>query len=159
MRRLHTVYVGLGSNLGDARAYLQAGIDALSALSVEEFACSPWYRSAPIGPQDQGDFINAVARLRTDLGPFRLLQMLQAIEDQQGRERLRHWGPRTLDLDMLLYDDLTINATRLRVPHPEIPSRAFVLRPLLDLAPQLNVHGRPVASWLRDCSHQAVSTL
>ncbi|UTF61929.1 2-amino-4-hydroxy-6-hydroxymethyldihydropteridine diphosphokinase [Gilvimarinus sp. DA14] len=100
---------------------------------------SPLYCSKPVGPQDQDDFINAVACLQTKLEPAPLLDALQALEQQHQRVRERHWGPRTLDLDILLYGDRQIHTERLSVPHPFLTERAFVLVPLADIAPGLTL--------------------
>jgi 2-amino-4-hydroxy-6-hydroxymethyldihydropteridine diphosphokinase len=131
------VYVGLGANLGDAHATLVHAIEALRSLpSVRALRVSPFYRSAPLnagGP----DFLNAVVEMRTDLLPEPLLDQLQAIEQVHGRERPYRNAPRTLDLDLLLYGDREIVSPRLTVPHPRMHERAFVLRPLADLAPGL----------------------
>lgn len=132
-----TAYVGLGANLGDAQGTLRealAGLDALADVRVVKTA--PFYRTAPIdatGP----DFVNTVACLRTTLAPWPLLDALQAIENRHGRERPYRNAPRTLDLDLLLYADETIDDERLVVPHPRMHERAFVLAPLADIAPDL----------------------
>jgi len=118
---------------------------------------SPLYRTAPVGPQDQPDFINAVAALDTALAPLDLLDALQAVEQVAGRERLRHWGERTLDLDLLLYGDAQIRHPRLTVPHPHMTERAFVLVPLAALAPDLQLpDGRAVTELLRQCNQDGV---
>jgi 2-amino-4-hydroxy-6-hydroxymethyldihydropteridine diphosphokinase len=134
-------YVGLGANLGDARATLQAARDALAALPHTALvACSSWWRSAPMessGP----DYLNGVAALDTALAPLALLDALQAIEREHGRERPYRNAPRTLDLDLLLYGDLQIRNERLTVPHPRLLQRAFVLKPLLEIAPDVTVPG------------------
>ncbi|MGB1202669.1 MAG: 2-amino-4-hydroxy-6-hydroxymethyldihydropteridine diphosphokinase, partial [Alloalcanivorax venustensis] len=109
---------------------------------------SDLYASAPVGPQDQPDFINAVAALETTLAPLALLDALQQLENAAGRERHRHWGERTLDLDILLWDQRTLDLPRLTVPHPELTRRAFVIGPLLDLLPDCRLpDGTPVADY------------
>ncbi|TGN38346.1 2-amino-4-hydroxy-6-hydroxymethyldihydropteridine diphosphokinase [Marinobacter confluentis] len=131
-------FIGLGSNLADPSVQLAQAVIALAGLPETELvAQSPFYRSRPVGPQDQPDFINGAAWLRTGLAPLTLLDHLQAIEQAHGRERVQHWGPRTLDLDLLIYGNEAISGTRLTVPHPELPNRDFVLQPLLDLEPSL----------------------
>jgi 2-amino-4-hydroxy-6-hydroxymethyldihydropteridine diphosphokinase len=128
-------YLGLGSNLGDSVELLQHARLAITALpEVEEIDFSPLYSSRPIGPQDQPDYVNAVMRIKTGLSAADLLGGLQQIENTHGRERLVRWGARTLDLDILLYDQQIINEPNLRIPHPEMPKRAFVLYPLADIA-------------------------
>lgn len=129
-------YIGLGANLGDPRAQLRGAVQALAAIPETRLtAVSRLYGSAPVGPQDQPDYLNAVAAVETTLTPHRLLAALQAIENGAGRVRERHWGPRTLDLDLLLYAGDEIRTDTLTVPHPEMTNRAFVIVPLLDIAP------------------------
>ncbi len=146
-------YVGLGSNLEGPREQLERAFDELERLPGTRLAGrSPLYRSPPMGPQDQPDYVNAVAVLETALAPHRLLAALQAIEAAHGRRRERRWGPRTLDLDLLLYGDRVIDTPDLAVPHPGLAQRAFVLRPLLDVAPDLVVPGLgPVERLLAEC--------
>ncbi len=148
-----TCFIGLGSNLSDPLRQLQLARIALAQIPHTQLTgFSPLYRSAPVGPAGQGDYINAVAQLETHLPPESLLDALQAIENQQGRERGERWGPRTLDLDLLLYGDQVIDTPRLQVPHPQIAQRNFVLVPLLALAPEMRLPSGPsLASLLRDC--------
>jgi len=131
------VFVGLGANLGDPRATLARAVKEMAELPRTRLvAVSPWYRSAPMDAQGP-DFINAVVELRTALTPRELLLALQSIEQAHGRERPYHHAPRTLDLDLLLYGQRIIRDPDLVVPHPRLHERAFVLRPLADLAPDL----------------------
>lgn len=142
-------FVALGSNLGDRRAHLDAALAALAVLPGTRLeAVSPLYETAPVGPAGQQDYLNAVARLSTTLGPFALLDALLAIEQARGRVRRERWGPRTLDLDLLLHGDTRLNDPRLTLPHPAMLGRAFVLVPLSDLAPDLVLAGRSVAQHL-----------
>lgn len=154
-----TVYIGLGANLGDARATLAQSLRELAA-SPGIVACdaSSFYRTAPVdatGP----DFVNAVARLGTTLAPLALLDLLQDTEHRHGRARPYRNAPRTLDLDLLLYDSLAMDHPRLTLPHPRMHTRAFVLAPLHELAPDLLVAGRPLAAWLEACGEQALQRL
>lgn len=146
-------WIGLGSNLSDPLLQLATAITELSALPGTRLTGqSPFYRSSPMGPQDQPDFVNGVALIETSLMPEALLDALQAIELRHGRERLRHWGPRTLDLDLLLYGQQVIQSERLTVPHPGVATRDFVLRPMLDLDPELTLpDGRPLGQLLATC--------
>ncbi|QIW14933.1 2-amino-4-hydroxy-6-hydroxymethyldihydropteridine diphosphokinase [Pasteurellaceae bacterium RH1A] len=130
-----TVYIALGSNLENPLEQVQQAGQKLSKFA--NFALSPIYGSKPLGPQDQPDYVNAVAKFDTDLAPLELLDFLQAIENEQGRVRLHRWGERTLDLDILLYGDQQIASDRLTVPHYDMHNREFVIVPLYDLAPQL----------------------
>jgi len=128
-------YIGLGSNLDNPVDQVNQARAAIAALpEVAEIGFSPLYRSLPVGPQDQPDYINAVMRVVTELAPLALLRQLQQIENQHGRLRLVRWGARTLDLDVLLYGQQAIDEPDLIVPHPELARRAFVLYPLADVA-------------------------
>ncbi|MCY4471982.1 MAG: 2-amino-4-hydroxy-6-hydroxymethyldihydropteridine diphosphokinase [Kistimonas sp.] len=145
---LPRVYIGLGSNLGDPVRNLQSAVAQIAALrGVSLYAMSRMYKSKPVGPQDQPDYVNAVISLETSLSPLKLLDHLQAIERAHGRRRTRYWGERTLDLDMLLYGDRIIEDARLNVPHPQAKNRNFVLRPLADIEPNLVF---PAGERLRD---------
>jgi 2-amino-4-hydroxy-6-hydroxymethyldihydropteridine diphosphokinase len=129
-------YVGLGSNLGDRAAYLLLGLSALSRLpKTHLLRLSPVYETDPVGPP-QPPYLNMVAELETELSPKGLLAEMLRIEKALGRERRERWGPRTLDLDLLLYGDLVLEEEGLSVPHPRLHERAFVLVPLLDLLPE-----------------------
>jgi len=135
-------YIGVGSNLGEPRAQVLAAFDALAALPHTQLvARSRLYRTRPFGPVKQGDFINAVARLETGLSARELLAAIRRIEAAAGRIRDERWGPRTLDLDLLLHGDAQIDTPDLTVPHPGIAERSFVLAPLRDVAPGLVVPG------------------
>lgn len=135
------VYIGIGANLGDARAQVLDAVTRLAQLPATTLLdASPLYRTAPIDSSGD-DYINAVARLDTDLDAHALLDALQAIELAHGRERPYRNAPRTLDLDLLLYGDQLIATERLTLPHPRMHERAFVLAPLLHLAPELVIPG------------------
>ncbi len=152
-------YVGLGANLGDARASLRAALDALARLPATRLAAvSSLYRTRPHGPQDQPDFLNAVAALETALAPLELLERLQAIEAAAGRRRDGpRWGPRTLDLDLLLHGAARLRTPRLVLPHPRIAERPFVLVPLAELDPALEVPGAgPVAALRARCGEAGI---
>jgi 2-amino-4-hydroxy-6-hydroxymethyldihydropteridine diphosphokinase len=156
-----TAYVGLGSNLQQPLHQLLKAFDALSALPrTRMLARSSLYRSAPVGKTDQPDFVNAVAALRTGLAPGELLQALLRLEAQQGRVRSEPNAPRTLDLDLLLFDAQIIHQPGLDVPHPRMHERAFVLMPLAELDPQLIIPGRgAVAELLARVAGQAVTRI
>jgi len=144
-------YIGLGSNLAQPVEQIKAARLAIASLeSVEELAFSSLYKSPPMGPPEQPDYVNAVMAIATTLSPESLLQCLQAIENSQGRVRGIRWGARTLDLDILLYDDLQIQLPYLTVPHVGIAERAFVLYPLFEIAPELTVPGLGSLAELRD---------
>ena len=132
-------YIGLGSNLGDSKLILTEAVHKLASLG--DVKISKLYQSPPMGPQDQPNYLNAVLQLSTDLAPLALLDELQRFEQESGRVRLRHWGERTLDLDLLLYAEEKIQHERLTVPHVGVMERDFVLIPLLDLDPDLHIDG------------------
>ena len=136
-------YIGLGSNQGNPEAQLTSALAALNGCPDTILVRhSSFYRSKPLGPSDQPEFINAVALLDSRLSAMALLARLQSIENRQGRVRAgEKWGPRTLDLDMLLYGDKIIAEPGLIVPHPEMRHRNFVLIPLLELAPDIEIPG------------------
>lgn len=151
------VYIALGSNMDSPHSQLDSALEAIAQHPhMQLTGVSSRYQTPPIGPQ-QPDFINAAAELSTDLSPLALLDALQAIEQQQNRVRNIHWGPRTLDLDVLLYDNLVLESERLTIPHPRLSERAFVLVPLTDLNPQLALpSGETVAELLANCSQQGI---
>jgi 2-amino-4-hydroxy-6-hydroxymethyldihydropteridine diphosphokinase len=144
--------IGLGSNLGDRKAHLDAAVAALSARSDCLLrAVSSYHETTPVGgPTGQGDYLNAAAAVETALEPLALLRVLQQIEYQEGRVRSVRWGARTLDLDLLLFGDRAIATPELTVPHPLMASRRFVLAPLAEVAPEAvdPVTGRTVAAML-----------
>lgn len=135
------VYLALGSNLADPLHQVQSALDALAAIPQSRLvACSSLYRTPPYGPPDQPDYLNAAVALETDLTPDALLDHTQRIELEQGRVRKDHrWGPRTLDLDIMLFGELTLATPRLTVPHYDMHNRAFMLLPLLEIAPALTL--------------------
>lgn len=139
---LHKVFVGLGSNLADPQAQVLQAMRELATLpQTRVIRCSSLYRSAPVGYLDQPDFINAVAQLQTELAPRALLEALLALEQKNGRTREFVNAPRTLDLDVLLYDELQHHEHGLTIPHLQMHLRAFVLQPLLELAPDCMIPG------------------
>ena len=132
----HTAYLGLGSNMGDKQAYLDGAVKALNEVpGCEVEQVSTYLVTEPYGGVEQDDFLNACLRLRTLLPPQELLDRMHDIEQAAHRERIVHWGPRTLDLDILLYDDEVLETQTLVIPHPELHLREFVLRPMAEIAP------------------------
>lgn len=149
-------YIGLGSNLDNPLQQLRNGVIAIKALTGCTLeATSNIYQSSPLGPSDQPDFLNAALRLRTSLAPLALLDQLQQIEKKQGRTRGQHWGPRTLDLDILLLGNAIITSKRLTVPHPGLQERDFVIRPLQEVLAenQLLPNEIDLATLLAECDH------
>ncbi|WP_039915362.1 2-amino-4-hydroxy-6-hydroxymethyldihydropteridine diphosphokinase [Cellvibrio mixtus] len=153
-------YIGLGSNLEAPLDQVKRAFDELGTLPhTRLIARSALYQSRAIGPE-QPDYINAVARIETGLTPLDLLDALQALEHAHRRVRLQHWGPRTLDLDLLLYGDETIQHPRLSVPHPYLTRRAFVLYPLADIDPNLQLpDGQSLQALLHLCPFEGLVRL
>ena len=158
---MNTAYVALGANIGEPAATVVSALAALAGLPESRvLRTSPLYRTAPVGLRNQPDFINAAAALETALGAEVLLDALLDLEVRFGRRRRDRNGPRTLDLDLLLYDDSEIDLPRLTLPHPRLHLRAFVLRPLAEIAPDLTIPGRgSVAAWLPAVATQGVFRL
>lgn len=152
MQPVQVAYVGLGANIGDPEAQLGAALASLARLTATRvLARSRLYRSPPWGVLEQPPFINAVAALATALSARELLDALLAIERAAGRERRERWGPRVLDLDLLLHGDLELDQPGLRLPHPQLHRRAFVLVPLAEIAPDLVVPGQGALLDLLRC--------
>ncbi|BCV20095.1 2-amino-4-hydroxy-6-hydroxymethyldihydropteridine diphosphokinase [Moorella sp. Hama-1] len=147
-----TAYLGLGSNLGNREENMKkavAFLDANPGIEVERL--SSWYETAPVGKTDQGWFLNSVARIKTTMPARELLRAVLAVEQQLGRVRRERWGPRTIDIDILLYDDINVTEPDLEIPHPRMLERAFVLIPLAEIAPDLLLpDGRRAAVAARD---------
>ncbi|WP_461538728.1 2-amino-4-hydroxy-6-hydroxymethyldihydropteridine diphosphokinase [Spongorhabdus nitratireducens] len=155
-----TAYVGLGANLGNPVEQLTGAVQAIARIpKTELFAVSKLYASRPVGPGEQEDYCNAAVALSTELEPEKLLDELQRIELEFGRERLIRWGSRTLDLDILLFGDSTINTERLIVPHKEMHWRSFVLHPLADITqPGFTMpDGTSLQSLLDDCDSSGLN--
>jgi 2-amino-4-hydroxy-6-hydroxymethyldihydropteridine diphosphokinase len=158
---LHTAFIGLGSNLEEPHSQLQRAFAELDRLpDTRLVARSSLYRSAPLGYPDQPEFVNAVAEIATALTPQALLQGLLQIEHRHGRERTFRNAPRTLDLDVLLYDDVQLHEHGLTIPHPQMHLRAFVLQPLLEIAPDAGIPGIGRARQaLQNCLDQILEKL
>jgi len=137
-----TAYIGLGSNLGDRRSYIRKALRLLNDIpGIKVRRVAPIYHTAPMGFTHQDWFFNTVAEIETTLSPDALLAALLAVEARLGRVRTQRWGPRTIDLDILLYGDLKLDTPDLTVPHPRLTERAFAVVPLADLAPELVLPG------------------
>jgi 2-amino-4-hydroxy-6-hydroxymethyldihydropteridine diphosphokinase len=140
-----TAYLSLGANLGDGRATIAEALARLTTGGARLISRSSDYVTPPWGKINQPDFVNACARLATGLNPLELLRLCLATESSLGRMRTEKWGPRTIDIDVLLYDDESVDTPELKLPHPHMLERAFVLVPLLEIAPDLRVAGRSIA--------------
>ena len=166
---MHVAFVGLGSNLGNDRNGIfespkQQLLNAIQSINnqttINLLRTSHFYQTQAIGPGDQPDYINAAIKIETSLSAHQLLLALQSIENQQGRVRKERWGPRTLDLDILVFDQLIENSEQLILPHPRAHERAFVLAPLNDLDPNLVIPKRGnISSLLANCSMQGIVKL
>lgn len=158
---MNTAYIALGANLGDPASTIRAAFGALANLPESRVVhCSSLYRTAPVGILDQPEFVNAVAQLETKLAPEALLDALLDIEQRFGRIRAEKDGPRTLDLDLLLYNDQFLDLPRLTLPHPRLHLRAFVLQPLAEIAPDLVIPGRgSINAWLPAVANQGIVRL
>lgn len=152
--------IALGSNIGDKQKHLTDAVAAFTADGqVQVVKRSHDYRTPPWGKTDQDWFVNGVMSISTKLPVRALLDRCQSVERELGRERLERWGPRVIDLDILVYRDLVLDEPDLILPHPQITNRAFVLRPLLDIAPGLIIKGRTVRDWLREVPHADVTAI
>ena len=158
---MNTAYVALGANIGEPAATVLGAFTALGGLPESRvMRTSSLYRTIPVGLRNQPDFINAAAVLETALSAEALLEALLDLENRFGRHRRDRNGPRTLDLDLLLYNDSEVNLPRLTVPHPRLHLRAFVLCPLAEIAPDLTIPGRgSVAAWLPAVANQGIVRL
>lgn len=142
-------YLALGSNLGDRIGQMREALALLSSeYGVETRQVSPVYQNRAIGMGDADDFLNAVAAVETGLAPEALLDACLAVESKLGRVRTGAWAPRTIDLDLLVYGDVRMETERLKLPHPRITERDFVAKPLMDLAPELEILGKSVSQWV-----------
>ena len=160
MTETYDAIIALGSNIGDKAGHIQAAVKAFTADGlVRVVTRSADYRTAPWGVTGQDWFVNACMSVATHLPVHALLDRCQSVERQLGRERTIKWGPRVIDLDILTYRDTVINDPSLVLPHPHMTSRAFVLRPLLDVAPELMIKGESIGHWLSLIPHDDVVPL
>lgn len=148
-------YIGLGSNMENPQKQLLTALCNIHGhpqISIQQ--CSHFYASAPMGPQDQPDYVNSVCKITTSLSPIELLDLLQSIEQSHGRERKgQHWGPRTLDLDILLFNNVSMRNERLILPHYGMAEREFVLVPMFEISPDMIMQdGKSLAAWVANCS-------
>lgn len=155
-----SVYLSLGSNIGDKKSYLEAALERLNQLPQTSLAAvSSFYETAAWGKTDQDDFLNICCQLKTELAAQQLLIECQQIEKDLHRVRHEHWGPRTIDIDILLYGSEHIATESLKVPHPYMTERAFVLVPLFEIAPSLEICGHSITSYLKTLNLEEVRKL
>lgn len=155
-----SVYLSLGSNIGDKKAYLEAALERLNQLPQTSLAAvSSFYETAAWGKTDQDNFLNICCQLKTELAAQQLLIECQQIEKNLHRVRYEHWGPRTIDIDILLYGIEHIATESLKVPHPYMTERAFVLVPLFEIAPSLEICGHSITSYLKTLNLEEVRKL
>lgn len=161
MSGLKTVYLSLGSNLGDREKQIARAVEALGAAGVRPVRESSLYLTAPVGGIEQGPFLNCALEAETELMPLELLRVVQRIERLLGRRRTVEWGPRTIDIDILFYGVSVVSTPELEIPHPRISERRFVLAPLKEIAPELRhpVLGRTVAELLAATSDRGMVRL
>jgi 2-amino-4-hydroxy-6-hydroxymethyldihydropteridine diphosphokinase len=153
-------YLGLGSNLGNTKENIVKALEMLTADNeLKLLKTSSYYETAPVGYQQQDWFLNIVAEIETELSPYELLALCNKIELQLKRERLIRWGPRTIDIDILLYEDFESNEDMLTVPHPRMQERAFVIMPLLEIAPHLSINNRNISEIANTLSEQEIRKL
>jgi len=151
--RLHKVYLSLGSNMGSRLEYLYQGVEELQALAIGDVRCSAVYETTPVGLLEQSNFLNMVVGLEVPHRPLELLRHFEELERRSGRERTIRFGPRTLDVDILLYDNQYVCYQQLQIPHPRMWERAFVLVPLAELVPQRKaLGGRRIAELAKTLS-------
>lgn len=134
----HIAFIALGSNLGDREANLRRALELLEQRGVEIIQVSTFIETEPYGVTDQPRFLNGVCQISTELAPLQLLRMLLAVEKEMGRVRMRHWGERNIDLDLLIYEDVLMDTDELRLPHPDMTNRDFVMLPLAEIVPELS---------------------
>jgi 2-amino-4-hydroxy-6-hydroxymethyldihydropteridine diphosphokinase len=157
---LTVAVLGLGGNIGDTRALMAKAIDRLAKNpAIELKAVSALYHTPPWGKTDQPPFLNAAVKIETVLSPAALLKTVLGVEQELGRERAERWGPRTIDIDILVYGTSVVDEPGLRIPHPRLKERAFALAPLLDVLPGAEVSGRFAKDWLAESDRAGMQRL
>jgi len=152
--------LGLGSNVGERRAALAAAVDALRAHpDIEIVTASPLYETEPWGLTSQQDFLNAAVRIATSLAAADLLAAILAVEVALGRVRGKKWGPRVIDIDILVYGDKSIDGPGLTIPHPHLTERIFALAPLVDVMPEAAIKNKPARQWLAQMQHKGLKMI
>lgn len=156
----HVATLGLGGNIGDPVRAMASVIERCKGSQVIELlAVSKLYRTPPWGKLDQPEFYNSCIKVETEFAPLALLDFCLELELELKRERIERWGPRTIDIDLLTYDDLALEHERLVLPHPRMHERAFVLMPLRDISPELRLHGKNITEWLEGADKTGITAL
>lgn len=156
---LATVYLALGSNVGQRLEHMRSALQFLKAKGIIIMAKSPVYENRAVGMQNADPFLNAVIKAQTSLKPEELLDVCLSIETQLGRKRTTAWSPRTIDLDILLYEEIYLETEHLCLPHPRMLERDFVLKPLMDVAPDLVLNGQSIRSFFEQLPNVALSCI
>ena len=155
---MERVYLGLGTNLGEKEKNLRTAVESIKEIpDTKLITVSGIYKTEPWGYEDQNDFLNLCLEIKTDLKPADLLKECQAIEEQMGRVREERWGPRIIDIDILIYNDLELTTSKLAIPHPRIEERAFVLIPLQEINADLKIKGNKIKQWLNNIATETVT--
>jgi 2-amino-4-hydroxy-6-hydroxymethyldihydropteridine diphosphokinase len=153
-------YLGLGGNIGNVKENIEEALRLLQSNgNLKVLKISSYYQTAPVGYVEQDWFLNIAAEIQTELPPYELLEHINNVEQQLKRERLIRWGPRTIDIDILLYDNFESNTDRLTIPHPRMTERAFVIIPLLEIAPNLNIKGQSIKVVASNINNQEIRML
>jgi 2-amino-4-hydroxy-6-hydroxymethyldihydropteridine diphosphokinase len=153
-------YLGLGGNIGNVKENIEEALRLLQSNgNLKVLKISSCYQTAPVGYVEQDWFLNIAAEIQTELPPYELLEHINNVEQQLKRERLIRWGPRTIDIDILLYDNFESNTDRLTIPHPRMTERAFVIIPLLEIAPNLNIKGQSIKVVASNINNQEIRML
>lgn len=153
-------YLGLGGNIGDRKGNIDEALELLAAQgTIKVLRCSSYYETAPVGYEEQEWFLNVVAEIETELTPLELLSLCNEVEQQLKRVRVIRWGPRTIDIDILLYEGFESNEEKLFVPHPRMLERAFVMVPLAELAPDMKIKGQGIQELLLKLKDQEIRKL
>lgn len=152
------VYLGLGTNVGQREKNLREAVSIIEkTATIDMIKVSSIYETEPWGYEEQNDFLNLCLEIKTDLTPQQLLEKCQEVEDKMGRQREEKWGPRIIDVDILIYDNLEVDTSNLVIPHPRIQDRTFVLIPLQELNPNLMIKGKSIEQWLKSLAQKEVT--
>ncbi|MCT4563941.1 MAG: 2-amino-4-hydroxy-6-hydroxymethyldihydropteridine diphosphokinase [Maledivibacter sp.] len=154
---MHKAYLGLGSNIGEKKENIDSAVDMLKQhKSIEVKNISSYYETEPVGYEDQDWFVNVVVEIETNLEPYQLLEFCGSIEEKLKRKRIIRWGPRTIDVDILVYEGFTSQDERLTLPHPRMTERAFVMVPLYEIAPNIDINNENIKQILKNLEGEEI---